>query len=259
MDHTQHELYPHYQQLWQHAWPRVRHGPVEYDPHLATKATDGRRGLTIVARLASSVTEQLSAMQHQLSALEPYQYAYPPADMHLTILSLFTTTLAFQPYLERLAAYREAIAPVVWSTPVFGLETIGITLSPSAVLAQGFPHDGTLNHTRDRLRAALLGCGLGDSLDQRYRLVSAHTTLLRFATPFHAPEVFAHTLAAYRHTNFGSSLITSFDLVINDWYMSAEKVRIVDTYQLVDQEPTEKGTWPNMRMQHRPAGVGPIL
>ena len=89
--------------------------------------------------------------------------------------------------------------------------------------------------------------------------MSAHTTLLRFATPFHAPEVFAHTLAAYRHTNFGSSLITSFDLVINDWYMSAEKVRIVDTYQLVDQEPTEKGTWPNMRMQHRPAGVGPIL
>lgn len=103
-------------------------------------------------------------------------------------------------------------------------------------MVQGFPHDTTLNHVRDCLRTALVSRGLHHSLDQRYRLLTAHSTLLRFTSPLQAPEQFCSALAGFRSEFFGASAIASLDLVINDWYMSSETLTKIEAYQL-EQHP----------------------
>jgi 2'-5' RNA ligase len=235
VDHQQHELYPHYEALWRQSLPEVQQGQVTCDQLLAREQPDQRRGLTVIARLSPDVVAEIGEMLHALAAIEPRQYYYPRADIHLTVLSLFTATEHYQPHLDRLDDYRDAVASVLQSTPSFVVDLAGITLAPSAVLLQGFPTNTTLNDTRDHLRAALLARGLGASLDQRYRLVTAHATLIRFAAPLIAPDQFARLLAEYRHILFGRSVIASLDLVFNDWYMSSDTLTHIATFQLQEQ------------------------
>jgi 2'-5' RNA ligase len=236
LNYGRHELRAHYDAMWQESWPRVRMGDVVYDSQLTNKDCDVRRGLSVIARLQPSVTEQLGNMLETLSAIEPHQYYYPLADIHLTILSLFTTTEHYQSHLERLDEYRDAVAMALKSGRSFIVDAVGLTLSRSAVMVQGFPHDTMLNHIRGCLRTELVSRGLDHSLDQRYRLFTAHSTLLRFTSPLQAPEEFCSVLAGFRSEFFGASAIASLDLVINDWYMSSETLTKIEAYQL-EQHP----------------------
>jgi 2'-5' RNA ligase len=218
--------------MWQESWPRIRMGDVVYDSQLTNKDCDVRRGLSVIARLQPSVIEQLGNMLETLSTIEPHQYYYPLADIHLTILSLFTTTEHYQVHLERLDEYRDAVGMALKSARSFIVDAAGLTLSRSAAMVQGFPHDTVLNDVRDCLRTALASRGLDHSLDQRYRLLTAHSTLLRFTSPLQAPVQFCSALAGFRDEFFGASTIASLDLVINDWYMSSETLTKIETYQL---------------------------
>jgi 2'-5' RNA ligase len=232
------ELRGHYDAMWQESWPRVHIGDVVYDTQLTDKGGDRRRGLTVIARFQPSVIERLGNMLEILSAIEPYQYYYPLADIHLTILSLFTATEHYQSQLDRLDSYRDAVVMTLKSSHSFMVDAVGLTLSRSAVLVQGFPHDTTLNNMRDRLRTALVSRGLDRSLDQRYRLFTAHSTLLRFTRPLQAPEKFCSALAGFRNEFFGTSTISSLDLVINDWYMSSETLKKIEIYHLEQRPPS---------------------
>lgn len=232
MHHSQHPLRPHYNALWEEHWPNIRRGAVATDPLLAHKASDGRRGLTVIVRPAPAVAANIEKMLRTLAALEPGQYYYPQSDLHLTVLSLFTATEDFAPRLAHLGEYRDAAAALA-STPAFTLDMVGITLAAGAVLAQGFPHGPALGTLRDSLRAELRKRGLGAGLDQRYRLVAAHSTLVRFAAPLSAPERFAQALAEFRNTPFGRTEVATLELVFNDWYMSRDTLQTIETFQLL--------------------------
>jgi 2'-5' RNA ligase len=233
MHHSQHSLRPHYNALWEEHWPNIRRGAVATDPLLARKASDGRRGLTVIARPDPAVAARIEEMLHTLAALEPQQYYYPQSDFHLTVLSLFTATEDFAPHLAHMGEYRDAAATVLAATPAFTFDTVGITLAAGAVLAQGFPHGPALETLRDGLRAELRKRGLGHGLDQRYRLVAAHSTLVRFAAPLNAPERFAQALAEFRNAPFGRTEVSALELVFNDWYMSRDTLRTIETFQLL--------------------------
>jgi 2'-5' RNA ligase len=83
-----------------------------------------------------------------------------------------------------------------------------------------------------RLRDALRARGLDGTLDQRYRLVTAHSTLLRFVAPPVEPARLAAALAAVRNVPLGPMPVDSVQLVINDWYMSSAAVEPVATFAL---------------------------
>lgn len=100
------------------------------------------------------------------------------------------------------------------------------------MLAQGFPRDGTLEHVRERLRAGLAARGLAGGVDARYRLETAHLTLMRFAAPLRQPERLVEAVAAARDHGFGVMDVREMELVVGDWYQSAENTRLVDAYPL---------------------------
>ncbi|WP_200949063.1 hypothetical protein, partial [Massilia sp. Root1485] len=74
--------------------------------------------------------------------------------------------------------------------------------------------------------------GLDGTLDQRYRLVTAHSTVLRFVAPPADPARLAAVLAAMRDVPLGTMRASSLQLVINDWYMSSAAVEPVATFRL---------------------------
>jgi 2'-5' RNA ligase len=229
------DLRAHYDAMWDRAWPDVARGDVECDQHLAG-GLDPRRGMTLMARPGPALAARFEALQDDLMAADPHQYRQPRTDMHVTVLSLFTVTADYLPLLARRADYAAAVRIAVADLPAFDIDFEGITISRGAVLARGFPRDGTLELLRERLRAQLRVRGLNGMLDQRYRLVTAHSTLLRFVATPADPAGLAKALAELRDTPLGTMRVAHLELVLNDWFMSSSSLEHID--QLVLNEVT---------------------
>jgi len=69
-------------------------------------------------------------------------------------------------------------------------------------------------------------------LDQRYRLVTAHSTLLRFVVAPADPAQLAAVLTQVRSEPLGTLRVESLQLVVNDWFMSSAAVESIETYAL---------------------------
>lgn len=227
-----HDLQSRYDAIWHEAAPALARGDVSCDAQLAA-GNDPRRGLTLIARPDAQLAASFSALLDRLTDIEPEQYRHPVPDMHVTVLSLFTATVDHEPELARAEAYRAAVAAAVRGTPSFTIDFTGITASRGAVLAQGFPQGDALPALRDRLRHELRARGLASSLDSRYKLITAHATLLRFVRPLTACKPFLHALTQLRDTPLGTMHVNALELVQNDWYMSSATLERHACYDLV--------------------------
>jgi 2'-5' RNA ligase len=221
----------HYDAMWASAFSAIASGAVDCDMSLAARQ-DRRRGLTLIARPSAAVRASFDALLDQLAAIEPGQYRYPASDMHVTLLSLFTAVEDPSRQLARLNDYRAVVHTALEGIEPFDIVFDGLALSPGAVLARGFAGGAGLDMLRERLRTGLREQGLAASVDQRYRLVTAHATLLRFRAPLRQPERFAARLAALRDHPLGKMHVDEVELVVNDWYMSSRTLRPVEFFTL---------------------------
>lgn len=219
-----------YDGLWASARERIRSGAVDLDPVLQARRPDRRRGLTVVARPSPALRQALAQFLRELRHLEPDQYYYAPSEFHLTILSLFTATVEHGSFFAQKERYFDAVAAALRSGAPIRLTFRGITASPGAVMVQGFFQSSTLPRLRARLRYQLARRGLAASVDQRYRLRSAHMTVLRFRAPLRHPDRFALALERARRRAFGSLSIRELLLVENDWYMSRSATKILNRH-----------------------------
>jgi len=227
-------LHQHYDAMWARAFPLVAAGDIDCDARLSA-GPDPRRGLTVIARPCPALAARFDALLDRLSALEPGQYRHPAPDLHLTVLSLFTVDEEAAPALARLDDYRAAAAEAVAGIGPFAIDFRGITLSRGAVLACGIPRGPMLEALRERLRSALRARGLDGTLDGRYRLVTAHATLLRFMRPLLRPARFARELEALRDVALGTMQVDAVQLVVNDWYMSSGSLQQVENFTLAQR------------------------
>src|SRR5690606_25053555 len=109
--------------------------------------------------------------------------------------------------------------------PTFAIEFQGVTASPSCIMIKGFPLDDTLEEIRNRLRLAFKDSLLEQSLDKRYPLQTAHSTVIRFKHPVKQQHEILEKLDQFRDFYFGKSEVGELELVFNDWYQREEKVR----------------------------------
>jgi 2'-5' RNA ligase len=223
-----------YDSLWRKAIDHFNDtGQVWVDPHLADKRGDRRLGLSVIGRPSPDVVGEFSALLRELVSVAPNQYFYRPDEFHITVLSLFTATEAFEPHFAQSPQYLAAVRSVLSAARHFEVVFQGITASNSAVMVQGFPKSPELNKLRDRLRESLRGAGLGEGLDKRYRISTAHATVMRFQTQPRNLRKLVETLAGYREYGFGQTTFRTLQLVKNDWYMSSDKVEVLAEYSLL--------------------------
>lgn len=86
-------------------------------------------------------------------------------------------------------------------------------------------NNNCLNEIRDNLRAAFKNSSLEQSLDKRYSIQTAHSTVVRFKNKFEEKDSFLKIIEKYKNFDFGTFNVNNFELVSNDWYQRDEFVR----------------------------------
>jgi 2'-5' RNA ligase len=221
-----------YDRLWAEAQEHFAAGRVKTDPHLLDRTQDARRGISLIIRPAPDMIARLGAVIDELNAIVPGQHVYRPDELHITLLSLISAAAGFKLDAVPLDRYRAVLGDLFAQVRPFTIRFTGVTASPDTVFVCG--QSDALNALRDRLRDDLTRAGLGETLDRRYRIVTAHSTVLRFqAQPDHLPELVRY-LTAQRARAIGAFAAGTVDFTFNDWYMSHDVVRVLETYRIPD-------------------------
>jgi 2'-5' RNA ligase len=150
---------------------------------------------------------------------------------------MFTATPEPAPFFAQTDQYVAAVGSVLRSADPILIEFAGVTASSGAIMIQGFCNNGLLNGFRDALRRDLRARGLAEKVDERYRLETAHLTVVRFRDRLRDRERLADVLEGARHRPFGAARITSLSLVRNDWYMTGGILETVKRFRLGTKGP----------------------
>ena len=229
------DLKLHYDKLWSDSLLQVQQNNFQADEHLHDPE-DNRFGLTLLVRPDSAVSENIQRFLTELKAIDPAPYYYPNSDLHITVLSIISCYAGFEVNKTKVQSYIDMIKAALSKCPSFPITFSGVCISPSTVLLQGFYEAGTLNTLRDAIRNAFQQTDLEQSIDKRYRLSTAHSTVVRFSAPVVRKKEFLDILHQYRAHNFGTIKIKAVEFVHNDWYQRAEKTSLLAKFPLVDSE-----------------------
>lgn len=224
-----------YNSLWKKSSTNFKNNIFELDDNLNRKSKDKRRGISLIGRLDNKIIRKIIDFLDHCQLLEPDQYYYQAKDIHLTILSIISCYKGFKLNNFPREAYEEIIAKSINEQAEQGPIKIsfqGITASPSCIMIQGFPQTNRLKLLRKHLRTNFKSSSLENSIDQRYKLETAHSTVIRFKKPLASNKLFLDYLNNYREYNFGDCQLKKLELVYNDWYMSSAKVSKIKTFKL---------------------------
>jgi 2'-5' RNA ligase len=108
----------------------------------------------------------------------------------------------------------------------------GVFASPECLIIKGYPTNEQLNLLRQQLRDVFACSGLEQSLDKRYKLITAHSSVVRFRKPAKKPEKILKLLALFERYDFGQQSFDQLELVYNDWYQRQSIVKTIYTYPL---------------------------
>lgn len=228
-------LVAHYDAMREAAMRRLVQGEVEVD-NLIDSPHDHRRGITLLTRPPAAIAARIEEILADFQRLEPDQYYYPASDIHVTILSIISCYEGFRLDLTNPAAYQNAVRSILQSGFSFTMRYEGLTASPGSVIVQGFPVGDGLDVLRAATRAYFQSAGLQQSIDQRYSLQTAHSTVMRFRKPLRNATQLLEKLLQYQHHFIGSFEVNSVELVYNDWYQRARHTEVVARFPL-DKSP----------------------
>jgi 2'-5' RNA ligase len=220
-----------YQRLWNEAVTAFERGEHQVDPHLSDKTNDKRRGVTLICRPLPFVRDAVADYASHLAKVCPGQYFYRPEELHITVLSIISGTELWEHEMPRFEACRPIIGEVLGRCRPFKIHFRGVTASPDSVLIQGFPADG-LAAIRDELRVAFIRGGFEDMPDRRYKAATAHMTAMRFSKRCPDLKPLLSLLKASREMDFGESEISTIQLILGDWFGSADRVQTLQEYRL---------------------------
>ena len=226
-----------YDRLWNEAVSAFERGEPKLDPHLPEKTNDLRRGVTLVCRPCAGVRDRVAGFIKRLSAFCPGQYFYRPEELHVTVLCVITGTPLWREQMPRAEASIPLIEEALRRQPSFQIKFRGLTAAPDSVMIQGFPVGEGLTNIREAVREAFSRAEFGDMLDRRYKVTAAHITIMRFCKPDADLQPLLAFLKENRETNFGECEFKNIQLIFGDWYASANTVRTLKVYPLIEPRP----------------------
>jgi 2'-5' RNA ligase len=215
-------LQEHYNQLYTKSAEAILAGHYKLDPQLKNDS-DSRFGITLLLRPSKKTKSNIQLFLEQLKAVDPAQYYYSDTDIHITLMSLISCYKGFTLDKIKVEDYIEIIQKSLLDMGKIEIECKGVTLSPSAIMIQGFPTNESLNDLRDKLRERFKKSTLEQSIDSRYTLSTAHSTVVRFQEKLQNPVEFMHIVEQFRAYDFGSFRVKNIELVYNDWYQRKSK------------------------------------
>ena len=223
-------LSAHYDKLYQESKTKIANGHYEIDELIDSK-DDYRFGITLVIRPDESTKTNIQQFLNEVKAIDPHQYYYQNSDLHITVMSIISCYVGFDLRHINVADYVKVIEPIVAKHRNFKIQFKGITASPSCILLQGFLTD-TLNEIRDDLRIGFKNTDLQQSIDKRYAIQTAHSTVIRFRQVLKNKDQLLKLVEKYRDFDFGTFEVHNMELVYNDWYQRKKFVKKLHEFDL---------------------------
>ncbi|MBK0381632.1 mutarotase [Pedobacter sp. SD-b] len=220
-------LEEHYEQMWLHAQEKFKQNQLSLDQQINAK-DDSRRGVTLIIRPTTEVLKSISKFLNELKEIAPNQYIYPVSDIHITVMSIISCYEGFKLENIQVEEYIKIIKSSLKNLPVEEIHFKGTTASDAGIMIQGFPKNGVLDKLRDILRVNFRQSDLESSLDNRYQIKTAHSTILRFESTVKKNDEFLKLLNKYRQFNFGTFEVHRYEFVFNDWYQKKELTKCLD-------------------------------
>ncbi|MGF1834421.1 hypothetical protein [Photobacterium sanguinicancri] len=213
-----------YDGMWDKFITASERNEYELDKHLLDLDSDTRRGITALTYLkqgSGSALDEIVKFQTAVQEIEPNQYYHPFDELHLTVLSVISCIPAFELNEINTKSYADVFRSVLCSSlPPIEVKYQGVTASPNCIVVQGFPVNDALEKLRNNLRTQLTDAGLRVTFDSRYKLVTAHSSIVRFRLPISDGQTLLALCQQYRNHKFGRIVFTDFELVFNNWYQN---------------------------------------
>ena len=224
-------LHKLYQDLYNESCKKILNEDYSIDLNI-DNPSDKRFGLTVIIKPQMEIQKNIKSFLNELKNIEPEQYYYSNADLHVTVLSIISCYEGFNLEDINVNDYSKIITESLAAINEFEIEFKGITASDSAVLIQGYPNAKTVDQIRENLRINFRKSSLQSSIDSRYTLTTAHITVLRFREKLNDVSQFINYLEKYKDYNFGTSKVNTLHLVYNDWYQREEIVQKLAEFKI---------------------------
>lgn len=224
-------LAKHYDDLYYNCIKKVMSENFLADS-LIDSEDDDRYGITLLIRPPETIKIQIQTFLNNLKQIEPNQYYYRNSDIHITVMSIISCYSGFKLTKIDLAEYNNVIVKSLENKNNFSINFKGITASESGIMIKGFMSNETLNEIRDNLRLNFRNSKLEQSIDKRYSIQTAHSTVVRFRSGVKRKDEFLDTIEKYRNYEFGEFNVNTLELVANDWYQKKEKVKKLAEFNL---------------------------
>ncbi|RDC55493.1 mutarotase [Pedobacter chinensis] len=216
-------LAEHYNKLYTESITKISTGNYEID-HLIDDQTDKRFGITLLIRPDESTKANIQQFLDKARAIDPNQYFYKNSDLHITVMSVISCYDGFDLADINTEEYIQLIDKVLAKHSTFKIQFRGLTASPSCILIQGFLTEA-LNEIRNDLRFTFKNSDLQQSIDKRYAIQTAHSTIIRFRTELQNKNALLELIEKYRDFDFGTFEVNKIELVYNDWYQREQFVK----------------------------------
>ena len=224
-------LTEHYDQLHKKSSEAILSGNYSTDSDIQNES-DSRFGITLLIRPNEEIKANIQLFLNELQEIDPTQYYYPDSDIHITVMSIISCSEEFS--LNQISPndYIEMICKSMVDVDRIRIQFKGVTASSSAIMIQGFPTDETLNNLRDKLRENFKNSTLQQSIDSRYTISAAHSTVMRFQEKLQNPEKLIEITEKFRDFDFGELTVKKLELVYNDWYQRKGNTKILGEFGL---------------------------
>lgn len=229
------ELQKHYSDLYKSSKEIIESGLYETDK-MIDDPNDRRFGITLLLRPPEEVRNNISNFLMEMKNIDPNQYYYPQSDMHITVLSIISCHNGFDLSQIDIQEYSSILRDTISPFSCFNIKFEGVTASPSCFMIQGFPEDDALNRLRKDLKRVFSTSTLHTSIDKRYKLKAAHSTVIRFKTDLENVEEYLEKAEQYKSWDFGTFEVSSLELVFTDWYQSEKNSKRLMSFKLKKKE-----------------------
>ncbi len=224
-------LEAHYKTLYDTSIKKILGDSYEID-NLINSPDDNRFGITLLARPSLEVKNKIQRFLGKVKLIDPHQYFYNNSDIHVTIISIISCYKGFKMENIDVSKYIATIENSLNTSCSFKINFRGITVSPSCIMIQGFPNNTILDNIRNDLRNRFNVSGLEQSIDQRYAIRTAHSTVVRFKDKLRDKDLLLSVLEDYRNHNFGTFGVNNLELVYNDWYQKEKHVKKIHEFNI---------------------------
>nr|WP_315165501.1 mutarotase [uncultured Flavobacterium sp.] len=224
------DLKQHYTALYNESIEKIVTNTYQIDNQIDS-LSDHRFGITLLIRPDSQTKKNIQGFLDELKQIDPDQYYYPSSDIHITVLSIISCYDGFDLATISIPDYIAIIEKSLVGIQDTAINFQGITASPSAIMLQGFTNSNSLDDLRNNLRTNFTNSGLQESIDKRYSINTAHSTVARFRKEISHTEKLIAVLEKYRNFDFGKFKVEKYHLVYNDWYQRKQFVKELHEFQ----------------------------